>query len=62
MAKYQATADCVFDGLFHAAGDIFEGRDLEGYDKQTAPYLEVIEEFAPAVTAKRGKKAADDDL
>ena len=29
MAKYQATADCFFDGQYYPAGAIFEGRRLE---------------------------------
>jgi hypothetical protein len=53
--------DCVFDGDYHAQGEIFEGRTLEGYDKETAKHLEFLDEDAPA--AKKGKKnAADDEL
>lgn len=60
MAKYQTTVDCFFDGQFYPAGSIFEGRTLEGYDKETATYLEVLGEGIPA---KKGRKpAADDDL
>ena len=61
MAKYQATADCVFDGQFYPQGAIFEGRKLEGYDLETATYLEVLEDTtAPKKGAK--KSAADDEL
>ena len=27
MAKYQATADCFFDGQYYPQGAIFEGRN-----------------------------------
>lgn len=62
MAKYQTTVDCFFDGQFYPAGAIFDGRKLEGYDKETADYLEVLEEDTP--TPKKGakKSAADDEL
>ena len=60
MAKYQATADCFFDGQFYPQGAIFEGRKLEGYDLETATYLEVIgDEDTPA--PKKGRKSAADD-
>lgn len=58
MTKYQATADCFFDGQFYPQGAIFEGRKLEGYDLETATYLEILED-SPA--PKKGKKAAADD-
>lgn len=58
MAKYQTTVDCFFDGQFYQAGAVIEGRKLEGYDLETAPYLEVLED-SPA--PKKGKKAAADD-
>ena len=46
MAKYQATADCFFDGQYYPQGAIFEGRKLEGSDLETATYLEVLEDTA----------------
>ena len=59
--KYQTTVDCFFDGQFYPAGAIFTGRKLEGYDKDTATYLEILEDDAPA--KKGGKKSpADDEL
>ena len=61
MAKYQATADCFFDGQFYPAGAIFEGRKLEGYDKETATYLEVLED-TPAPKKGAKKSTADDEL
>ena len=62
MTKYQATADCFFDGQFYPQGAIFEGRKLEGYDLETATYLEVLEDTpAPATTGAK-KAAADDEL
>lgn len=61
MAKYRALSDCVFDGDYYAQGAIFEGRELTGYDKETATHLEFLDEDAPA--PKKGKKnAADDEL
>ena len=60
MAKYQTTVDCFFDGQFYPAGAIFDGRKLEGYDKETADYLEVLEEDTPT-PKKGGKKSATDD-
>ena len=59
MAKYQTTVDCFFDGQFYPAGAIFEGRKLEGYDLETATYLEILEEDSPA--PKKGRKSAADD-
>jgi len=59
MAKYQTTVDCFFDGQLYPAGSVFEGRKLEGYDKETADYLEVLEEDTP--TPKKGKKSAADE-
>lgn len=60
MAKYQATADCFFDGQFYPQGAIFEGRKLEGYDLETAHYLVALDEDE-APTPKKGKKSAADD-
>ena len=60
MAKYQATADCFFDGQYYSAGSVFEGRELKGYDKETAPYLEVLED-GPAPKKGGGKKSAAED-
>lgn len=62
MAKYQTTVDCFFDGQFYPAGAIFDGRKLEGYDKETADYLEVLEEGTPAPKQGGKKSAADDEL
>ena len=59
MAKYQATADCFFDGQYYPQGAIFEGRKLEGYDLETATYLEVLEDTT--APKKGGKKSAADD-
>lgn len=61
MAKYQATADCFFDGQFYPAGATFEGRKLEGYDLETATYLEVLEDEGVPTPAKKGRKSAADD-
>jgi hypothetical protein len=61
MAKYQTTVDCFFDGQLYPAGAIFEGRMLEGYDKETADYLEVLEEDTPAPKKGGGKKSAAED-
>lgn len=62
MAKYQTTVDCFFDGQFYPAGAIFDGRKLEGFDKETADYLEVLEEDTPAPKKGGKKSAADDEL
>lgn len=59
MAKYRALADCFFDGEYHAQGEIFTGRTLEGYDLATATYLEVVEADEPA--PKKGRKAPEPD-
>ena len=59
MAKYQTTVDCFFDGQFYQAGAVFEGRALEGYDLETATYLEILEDSP--TTKKGGKKSAADD-
>jgi hypothetical protein len=57
MAKYQTTVDCFFDGQLYPAGSIFEGRKLEGYDKETADYLTVLDEpEAPAADLSKLKK------
>ena len=57
MAKYQTTVDCFFDGQFYPAGAIFEGRKLEGYDKETATYLQLLGETeAPAADLSKLKK------
>ncbi len=61
MAKYRATADCFFDGQYYPAGAIFEGRELTGYDKETATYLEILED-TPAPKKGTKKSAADDEL
>ncbi len=61
MAKYRATADCFFDGQYYPAGAIFEGRRLEGYDLETATYLEILED-TPAPKKGAKKSAADDEL
>ena len=61
MAKYQATADCFFDGQYYPQGAIFEGRKLEGYDLETATYLEVLDD-SPAPKKGGKKSAADDEL
>lgn len=59
--RYRALMDCVFDGDYYAQGAIFEGRTLEGHDKETAKHLEFLDEDTPA--PKKGKKnAADDEL
>ena len=61
MAKYQATADCFFDGQYYPQGAIFEGRKLEGYDLETATHLEVLED-TPAPKKGAKKSTADDEL
>ena len=61
MAKYQATADCFFDGQFYPQGAIFEGRKLEGYDLETATYLEFLDE-PEAQTADLSKLKKDELL
>ena len=61
MAKYQATADCFFDGQYYPQGAIFEGRKLEGYDLETATYLEILED-TPSPKKGTKKSAADDEL
>ncbi len=61
MAKYQTTVDCFFDGQFYPAGSVFHGRELTGYDKETATYLEILED-TPAPKKGTKKSAADDEL
>ena len=63
MAKYRAMVDCVIFGAYRPAGSEFEGLELEGYDKETATHLEVLDEEAPQKPAKGKKSApAEDDL
>lgn len=48
---YKATAPCHIFGAFRSEGEEFTGPPLEGYDKETAPHLEVIgAQASPAPT------------
>lgn len=55
MARYRALTDCVIFGAYRTAGSEFEGPVLEGYDKETATHLEVLDEDSPSVDLSKMK-------
>lgn len=60
--KYKALTDCHIFGAFRKAGEVFEGPELTGYDKETAPHLVSLnappEHEAPPAQEPAGDYAA----